>query len=159
MFSGFNLAIIGGLGAVILVGGFALYMFITNLQEKNTILESNNIKYEESIKNQKKLINQTQEDVKNIVTATKKILEVQSSNNTSLTELNNRFEKDLGYLAVKKPELIEKIVNNASDNALRCLEIISGSELTEREKNVTKLSEGNRECPNIANPNISNGVQ
>ena len=37
--------------------------------------------------------------------------------------------------------------------ALRCVEISSGSPLTESEINATKKSEINRECPSIANPN------
>ena len=35
----------------------------------------------------------------------------------------------------------------------RRLEIASGAELTEAEKNATKKSEINTECPSIANPN------
>ena len=41
-----------------------------------------------------------------------------------------------------------------ADNAAnRCIEIASGAELTEAEKNATKKSEINTECPSIANPN------
>ena len=36
---------------------------------------------------------------------------------------------------------------------LRCLEIVSGSPLTEEELNVTKKSKANTQCPDIANPN------
>jgi len=36
---------------------------------------------------------------------------------------------------------------------LRCLEIASGSPLTDIERNAKLPSEINRECPNIANPN------
>ncbi len=35
---------------------------------------------------------------------------------------------------------------------LRCVEIAMGSPLTDKEKNATKKSEINSECPSIANP-------
>lgn len=62
-------------------------------------------------------------------------------------------ENDINYLASQKPGLVEKIVDNATANVLRCLEIASGSPLTEEEINATKRSQINGECPDIANPN------
>ena len=59
----------------------------------------------------------------------------------------------LVYLQLKKPKAIERITNAASDKATRCIEIASGSPLTEKEINATKKSEINTECPSIANPN------
>jgi hypothetical protein len=47
---------------------------------------------------------------------------------------------------------MERIVNKASDKALRCVEIAGGAKLTEAEKTATKKSEINSECPAIANP-------
>jgi hypothetical protein len=47
-------------------------------------------------------------------------------------------------------------MNKGSVNAQRCIEIASGAELTEKEKNATKKSEINSECPSIANPNFIN---
>ena len=44
-------------------------------------------------------------------------------------------------------------MNKGGDNAGRCIEIASGSPLTEKELNATKKSEINPECPSIANPN------
>ena len=59
---------------------------------------------------------------------------------------------NLGKLAIEKTKVIEKIVNKGGENASRCIEIASGSPLTEKEKNATKKSEINPECPSIANP-------
>ena len=39
------------------------------------------------------------------------------------------------------------------DNANRCMEIASGSPLTEEEIAVTKKSKANLDCPRLANPN------
>lgn len=62
-------------------------------------------------------------------------------------------DHDLGYLAQSRPQLVENIVDNATQDVLRCFEIASGSPLTEEERNATKPSEINSSCPDIANPN------
>lgn len=62
-------------------------------------------------------------------------------------------EHDLGQLAQAKPGLVEKIIDKAGANVMRCIEILSGSPLTEEEINVTKKSKANNECPGLANPN------
>ena len=60
--------------------------------------------------------------------------------------LSNRLNKhDIGNLAENKPGLVEKIINKASDSAVRCMEIASGSPLTEEELNGSP----NRECPSF----------
>jgi hypothetical protein len=73
-----------------------------------------------------------------------------------LDNLDKRFNKgkrDVGKLAIERTKVIEKILNKGSVNAKRCVEIASGAELTENERNATKKSEINPECPSIANPN------
>ena len=75
-----------------------------------------------------------------------------------MRQLDKRFTKkgrDIGKIAEKKPGLVEKIINNATERAKRCVEIASGAELTEQEINATKKSEINTECPSIANPNYN----
>lgn len=62
-------------------------------------------------------------------------------------------EHDLAYLAANRPKDVEKIIDKATENVLRCLEIASGSPLTEDEINATKRSQINGECPDLANPN------
>ena len=61
--------------------------------------------------------------------------------------------RDIGKLAEVKPTLIERVINNATKNALRCFEIASGSPLTHDELGARKKSQINPECPSIANPN------
>ena len=75
---------------------------------------------------------------------------------TDFADLDKRFNKknrDVGLLAIQKTKAIERITNAASVKANRCIEIASGSPLTEKEINATKKSEINAECPSIANPN------
>jgi hypothetical protein len=54
---------------------------------------------------------------------------------------------------VNRPESVERVINRASDNALRCVEIAMGAPLTEKEINAVLPSEINSECPSLANPN------
>lgn len=55
-------------------------------------------------------------------------------------ELPAKFERhDLNSLALAKPELVEKIINSASKDANRCMEILSGARILE--------GENNSECP------------
>ena len=72
-----------------------------------------------------------------------------------LDDLDKRFNKkgrDIGKHAIQKTKAIERIINKGSIAATRCIEIASGAPLTEKEKNATKKSEINPECPSIANP-------
>jgi uncharacterized coiled-coil protein SlyX len=62
--------------------------------------------------------------------------------------------RDIGKLAERKPNLIAKVINNATKNVLRCFEVLAGASLTEAELNANKRSEYNAECPSI-HPNYS----
>ena len=56
-----------------------------------------------------------------------------------INDLDKRFNKggrDFGKVAKEKPKVIERIINKGSDNALRCLEIAMGAELTDKEKSM-----------------------
>lgn len=69
--------------------------------------------------------------------------------------LQNKLSKhDIGVLGIAKDGLTESVINKGSNNALRCIEITSGAELTEQELLATKPSEINSECYEIANPNF-----
>jgi regulator of replication initiation timing len=65
--------------------------------------------------------------------------------NTELRERLGRHELDA--LAAAKPKLVERTINNASDNALRCFELLSGAPLTENERKATSEKAFNSECP------------
>ena len=65
---------------------------------------------------------------------------------------------ELDILAANKPGLVGKIINKASDNALRCFEIITGAPLTPKEVEASKPSQYNAECPTI-HPNYNKPVE
>ena len=141
---------------ILLAGAGGGYLYINKLQKDNAILKENAIKLESAVEDQKKLIENQQKDFKEILDANKKMNELVNVLKKDLEDLDKRFNKknrDVGKLAIAKTNMIEKITNNASKNANRCIEIASGAELTEKEINATKKSEINTECPSIANPN------
>lgn len=71
-----------------------------------------------------------------------------------VTRLRDRLsDHELGFLAANRPGLVERIVNNATDDIGRCFEIAAGSPLTVDEINATLKSQINSECPQLANPN------
>ena len=131
-------------------------MYVMKLRSDNAILKANQMKLEEAVSSQKELIANQKKDFQEILDANNKMNELVSVLKKDLDDLDKRFNKknrDVGKLAIAKTKSIERITNGASALAMRCVEIASGSPLTEKEKNATKKSEINRECPSIANPN------
>jgi len=149
---GIRLFLIGIVATAIAGGGF----YVVKLQKDNAILKANAIKLESAVAEQQELITQQKEDFKEILAANQKMNELVSVLKKDLEDLDKRFNKknrDIGKLAIAKTKSIERITNGASALATRCIEIASGSPLTEEEKNATKKSQINSECPSIANPN------
>jgi len=133
-------------------GGFA---YVQKLRADNAVLKINQEKLETAVSDQKELIENQQKDFEQILNANKKMNELVNVLKKDLEDLDKRFNKknrDVGKLAIAKTKSIERITNNASKAANRCIEIASGAELTEKEINATKKSEINTECPSIANP-------
>ena len=131
-------------------------MYVMKLRSDNAILKANQMKLEEAVSSQKELIANQKKDFQEILDANNKMNELVSVLKKDLDDLDKRFNKknrDVGKLAIAKTKSIERITNGASALATRCIEIASGSPLTEKEKNATKKSEINSECPSIANPN------
>ena len=129
--------------------------YVMKLQRDNTILKENAIKLEGAISEQKQVIENQKKDFEEILEANKKINALINNLKKDLEDLDKRFNKgdrDIGKLAIERTPAIERVINKGADNATRCIEIASGSPLTEEEKNATKKSEINPECPSIANP-------
>ena len=149
---GIRLFFIGIIVTALAGGGY----YVMKLQKDNAILKANAIKLESAISEQKTLIENQKKDFEAILTANKELNDLMRKLKTDFAELDKRFNKknrDIGLLAIEKTKVIERITNNAGDKAARCIEIASGSPLTEKEINATKKSEINAECPSIANPN------
>ena len=139
-------------------GGFLHYK---NVKADLETAKANNIKLEQGIAEQQAVINQQKQDFEQILAANKKLEETNRTLQAEFKALDERFNKinaqgevrDIGKLAIERDRAIERVINNASAKAMRCVEIAMGSPLTEAERNATKKSEINAECPSIANPN------
>ena len=136
-------------------------LYVMKLRSDNAILKANQIKLEEAVSSQQEIIAQQQQDFESIMNANKKLQETRDILTKELANLDDKFNKtnasgkkrDIGDLAVNRPSSVERVINRASDNALRCVEIAMGAPLTEKEINAVKPSEINSECPSLANPN------
>ena len=156
MFSSIKIAIV----LMMLAGAGGGVIYVKNLKADLATSEANNAKLETSINEQKAVIEQQAEDFKAILEANKKLEETNRTLTAEYNALDKRFNKingkgevrDIGKLAEERAKSVERIINNASDKAMRCAEIAMGAPLTEKEKNATLKSEINSECPSIANP-------
>ena len=134
------------LALVLLAGAGGGYLYVNKLQKDNAILKTNQVKLETAVAESNEVIQQQTQDLKKIRSTLKEVEETNAKLQKDRDALNNRLGKhDIGNLAENKPGLVEKIINKASDSAARCMEIASGSPLTEEELNGTP----NRECPSF----------
>ena len=156
MFSSIKIAMI----VIMLAGAGGGFVYVKTLKSDLATSEANNLKLEQSVESQKQVIAQAKADFE----SQRKITATLDAQNKALqaefTALDKRFNKingqgqvrDIGKLADERPKSVERVINGATTKAMRCVEIAMGSPLTEKEKNATKKSEINSECPSIANP-------
>ena len=140
---------------IVLLGLAGAGAYVLKLRGDNAILKGNQVKMEQALETQTKFIEQQKKDYEAILKANQEVNKLVGNLKKDIDDLDKRFNKgtrDLGKTAIERPDAMERIVNKASDKALRCVEIAGGAKLTEAEKTATKKSEINSECPAIANP-------
>jgi len=149
---------------IVLVVSIGLYSLI-NLKADLAIAQENSRKLEEGVRLQQESMAQMKADQAKIKELNNELNTTIKLQNKDMENLKDRFttnaageKRDFGKAAAQKPTSLERAVNRGTVNALRCLEIASGAELTEAEKNATKPSEINRECPSLANPNYKSAA-
>ena len=131
---------------ILLAGAGGGYLYVNKLQKDNAILKTNQIKLESAVADNNAVIEQQTKDLKQIRSTLSNLEEEKKKLQADKDNLSKKLGKhDIGELAEKKPGLVEKIINKASDSAARCMEIASGSPLTEEELN----GKPNRECPSF----------
>jgi len=108
---------------IALVGSIAgAGVYVMKLRSDNAILKANQIKLESAVADQQAVIEQQKISYEKIIEANTKLQETISTQRKELADLGQRFNKgdrDIGQLAVDKTKAIEKIINNASENAQR----------------------------------------
>lgn len=150
------LFVIGLIGSV----GLAGYATWNNMQAKIEILKENNTKLEVAVETQTATISNMETNIKRVNTdldtVNKELRRTRTRNKVLLKKIQ---QHDIGMLGEAKPDLVERVVNNASEKALRCFEIISGAELTLKERNAENGKAFNSECPWIYDDlNITDGL-
>jgi len=142
-----------GMVLMVLSGGAAYYYKTTQatimkLAQNNAQLEANvatittaNEKNVSTIRNLEASYERVQAEYQELQT---NFQTIRDQNN----ELRERLGKhEIGSLAAAKPQLVERIIDRASEKALRCFELLSGASLTEDEKNADTPQKFNSECP------------
>lgn len=123
--------IAAGVIAVVVGGG---YLYVKNLQSTVATLEQNNLKLTSAVETQQQVIEQQSNDINEISGAFTEQIKLTEKLQNDLSTLRNTFNKvnasgkqrDLGELAIVKPDLIEKIINNGTRNVFDCIEDITG---------------------------------
>ena len=132
-----------GLVLVMLAGAGGGYLYVQKLQKDNATLKANAIKLESAVEDQKAVIESQAADFKKIRSTLDKLEQENAKLQKDKQDLSKRLGKHyIGNLAENKPGLVERIINGASKSAARCVEIASGSPLTEEELNGTPNREG-----------------
>ena len=130
------------------------YVYVQKLQKDNAILKINTTKLEGAVSQNEQVIKQQTKDFEQVRTTLSTVQKQKDELQGDKDNLSKKLKRhDLGQLAYNKPGLVVKIINKASTNANRCIEIATGSPLTEDEINAVKKSQINGECPSLANPN------
>ena len=141
------------------MGGGA-YWYYNDTQERIAILTENNVKLETAVETNEQALAAQTAAFQSMQKENAKLQAEWTEINNRNRSLENRLSRhDIGASGVAKPSLTEKVLNNATKNAQRCLEIFSGSKLTEEELSATKPSEINNECWRTANPNFDPNIQ
>ena len=126
----------------------AFYWYYNDTQERMAILNENNAKLEVAVQTSEAAVEQLQVDFKRaseeLNKVNKEFSDIRRQNRTLSDKLGRH---DLGNLAENKPGLVERIITGASTKAGRCFELLSGAELTDKEKEAKNGKSFNSECP------------
>ena len=141
---------------IIAAGGW----YVMNLKADLAISEENSKRLQEGVQEQQALMKQMAEDIAKIQDINRELAEQTTKHRAEVDALSRKFSqdakgqpRDFGQFAKERPELVERLVNRGTKNAMRCLEIASGAPRTSEEISAKSATEINKECPTIANPN------
>jgi predicted nuclease with TOPRIM domain len=147
--------IVGSIVTLVLgLASFGAWKYYTYTQDQIQTYRTNAALAEQAQQSAEATLKELQKNIEEIRTEFEKTQKDFSIASDRVAALEEKLsEHDLGFLAQSKPKLVEKIIDKASQDVLRCFEIQSGSPLTQEELNATKPSEINLSCTDIANPN------
>jgi hypothetical protein len=150
-------AIVALIITAVIAGGL---WYVSNVKADLVQSQENARRLAEGIQEQKDLLKQMVEDVTAIQQTNRDLQNLAERYRGEVDTLTKKFSqdargnpRDFGQLAREKPELVERLVNRGTRNAMRCLELASGAVHTREELAAKSSGEINKECPAIANPN------
>jgi len=141
------------IAAVILlvIGLGSGYWYVQNLRTNLATSETNNIKLTQAVQTQQHTLKKMQQDFIDIRVKNAELNMLSEKLQKSINKLNDKFNikanglsRDFGAISRAKPGLINKIVNRATVNVNRCLELATGA--------VPQKGEKNNECKDLINP-------
>ena len=139
--------------AIIIAGGL---WYVSNMQANLAIAAENQKKLTEAVEMQKEAMAVMKADVAKQQRINDQLAKVAEGQSKDMKDLESKFKVDskgekrsIAEIAIQKPNLMEEKVNRGSVNAVRCLEIVSGAPLTEKEKNAKNGKEFNPMCSNL----------
>lgn len=146
------------LAAVLAAVGGGLYWKYQQMQKDILTLTQNNAILDTAVKTNEATIKQLEADNRRQQQTLTQLNEQFTAARETNRDLQDRLGRhDIGVLSAAKPGLTQRVLNNATKNVNRCIEILSGAPLTEAERNASNASEFNKECPWI-HPNYSSSA-
>lgn len=140
MFASIGLKIAIGIGIVGIAGG--AWFYVQNLQSKLDLAAERQARTMDVVNAQEAVMKQLQNDIKKVQEVTNTLNQKIAEANKSVSNLNDKFDKnssgkarDIGKDAEAKPEVVEKIINRATKDAIRCGELLTGAPLRPKETN------------------------
>ena len=135
------------------------YWYYNDTQERLAILTSNNAKLNTAVELNEQTISSLEEDFakasSELATLNEQYIRIRRQNQ-ALAEKLERI--DLTAAAIANAEGIERAVNRGTENAGRCFELLSGAELTDKERNAENDIAFNKECPWLYDTYKSRGL-
>ena len=140
------------------VGGIG-YWYYNDTQERLAILTANNAKLNTAVELNEQTISSLEQDFakasSELATLNEQYISIRRQNQ-ALAEKLERI--DLTAAAIANAEGIERAVNRGTENAGRCFELLSGAELTDKERNAENDIAFNKECPWLYNDFRARGL-
>jgi septal ring factor EnvC (AmiA/AmiB activator) len=124
------------------------YWYYNDTQERLAILTSNNAKLNTAVELNEQTISSLEQDYAKASGELATLNEQYTSIRRQNQQLADKLQEiDLTAAAIANAEGIERAVNRGTENAGRCFELLSGADLTDKERNAANGIAFNKECP------------
>jgi len=149
----------GVLLIIMMVMGGIGYWYYKDTQARIAILQENNAKLEIAVATNEEALESLQENYASAQAELTNLNEQYQSIRRQNQRLADKLQEiDLTAAAIANAAGIERAVNRGTENAGRCFELLSGAELTEKERTAKNDIAFNKECPWLYDDYKSRGL-